>query len=77
MFALVIKDKVLIFDAIKDYGIYDVEKTKLKGFLKVLNYDEVREHYSTNYEVDLLKIELYTEFLHKICLKYLRDHQFL
>lgn len=77
MFALIVNDKVLIFDAIKEYGIYDVEKTKLDGFLKILKYDEVRKHYSTNYEVDLLKIELYTEFLHKICLKYLKDHHYL
>lgn len=74
MYALIINDKVLIFDALKHYGIYKNYGMSLSGFLIVLDYKVVSEYYYNKYAVDLTEIEQYSDFLFKICIQYLKDH---
>ena len=77
MYALIVDDSILIFDAIKHYGFYKKEKMSLSGYLMVLDYKVVSEYYFNKYCVDLSEIELYSDFLYKICLQYLKDQSLL
>jgi hypothetical protein len=74
MYALIVNEKVLIFDAIKHYGIYKNDVSCLSGFLEVLDYKVVSEYYYNKYTIDLTEIEQYSDFLFKICIQYLKDH---
>lgn len=73
MYALVINKEVLIFDFNRYYGIHKEEDCNLEGFLKVITYKELIDYCCLNNIVDASVIEPYLEFLHCLCLKYLRD----
>ncbi len=76
MFALVVIDRLLIFDLTKHYGFYLINDVNLDGYLYVLDYEIVLEHYKNNYfDADLKLIEQYSNFLFRVCLNYLKDLQ--
>ena len=78
MFALMVDDKVLIFDQTKHYGLYDLYDVNLEGYLKVLEFKDVLLHYENNYyEQEKISLERYLGFLFRICINYLRDFQYL
>lgn len=72
MYALIIYDEVLIFDLNKHYGIYKYSECKLVDFLKVLEFNEVINYCSSCF-IDSFEIMPYLEFLHYLCVKYLKD----
>ena len=75
MYALIIDDKVLIFDLTKHYGIHLLDSTNLEGYLLVLNVFDVLNHFKNNYynENEIYKIEKYSFFMFRICQNYLKD----
>ena len=73
MFALIILEDVLIFDALNNYGLYKLCDVNLKGYKVLEDYKAVLNHYQTNYFDDIYKVEYYSEFLFRVCLKYLKD----
>lgn len=77
MFALIILDKILLFDLTKHYGIYPIDEVNLDGYQLLLDYKQVLEHYKNNYFNNNLKsIERYSNFLFRICVSYLKDLSF-
>ena len=74
MFALIVDDDVFVFDLLYYYGFRKLEGTKLNEYCAVLYYSDVLEHYIENNVIDLSTLELYSTFLHKICIKYLKDY---
>ena len=73
MYALIINNEVFIFDISNYYGLYLLDDVNLDGYLKILDFKEVLFYYENNYQTDLDKLEQYLEFLHSICLKFLKD----
>ena len=74
MYALKINDNVLIFDLTKHYGFCKIQEAKLDGFLKILSYDDIIKFCCDYCCFDLSKIEPYSDFLHDVCVKYLKEY---
>ena len=78
MFALIILERVLMFDLTKEYGFYSIFDVNLEGYLAILDYEDVLKHYKNNYfNDDLKQIERYSSFLFKVCLNYLKDFHYV
>lgn len=79
MFALIVLDRVLLFDFIKHYGMFKLETANLSGYKILSNFKEIITYYKERYfnEEDVMTIEQYFDFLYRVCLKYLKDYQFL
>ena len=74
MFALIILNKVMIFDLMQSYGFYELEDANLEGYFIIENYKLVLEHYKENYfDSDISKIEKYSDFMFQICVNYVKD----
>ena len=74
MFALIILDKVMLFDLMQNYGFYELEEVNLNGYYVIKNHKLVLEHYKKNYfDSDISKIEKYSDFMYKICRNYVKD----
>ena len=79
MFALIIYQRVLLFDSVNHYGIYDLETVNLNGYLILTNYKEIITYYYAKYFCieELKHLEQYSDFLYHVCLKYLKDFYYL
>ena len=78
MFALIVLKRVLIFDLTKEYGFYNIFDVNFDGYIALLNYEDVLQHYKNNYfNDDLKQIEGYSNFLFKACLNYLKDYHYV
>ena len=74
MFALIILDEVLLFDELKHYGLYKICDVNLKGYKVLRDYKTIINHYKlTRNSDDIYKVEKYSNFLFRICLRYLKD----
>ena len=69
----------MIFDLIKSYGFYNLNDVTLEGYRKIIKFEDVLKHYLDNYyeEKEVFKIEKYSTFIFKACLKYLKDLSFV
>ena len=74
MFALIVGNRVLIFDLYKQYGFSDLCETNLSGY-KIIYLKDVLEHYKNYYfnHKQTQKIEKYSVFLFGVCKNYLKD----
>ena len=74
MYALIIFEKVFIFDLTAYYGLYDISSINLEGYYLIKNYKDVLMHYKDNYfEDNIGKVEQLLNFLFRICVNYLKD----
>ena len=74
MFALIILDKVFLFDLLNNYGFYEINEVNLEGYCVIDNYKLVLNHYKENYfDSDIGKIEKYSNFMFRICVNYVKD----
>ena len=74
MYALLIEEKIFLFDFLKSYGFYEQGEVNLSGYYVIRNYKVVLTHYLENYfDSNLLKIEQFSTFLQRICVNYLKD----
>ena len=75
MFALVILERVLLFDYTSQYGMFELNEVNFNGYKILTNYKEIITYYHENYfkEKELKNIEQYSVYLHRICLKYLES----
>ena len=74
MFALIIDNKVLLFDLLQHYGLHLLTEVNLKGY-RIINYEDVIKHYEKNYfDSNLILIEQYSNFLFRVCLNYIKDY---
>ena len=75
MFALIVYDKVLLFDLVKCYGLYDLASANLEGYELLPDFKKIITYYHENhFHVDeVFSVEQYSKFLYRICLKYLKD----
>ena len=69
----------MIFDLIKSYGFYNIDEVSLEGYRKIIKIEDVLNHYQDNYyqEKDVFKLEKYSTFIFKACVKYLKDLSFV
>ena len=69
----------MIFDLIKSYGFYNLNDVTLEGYRKIIKFEDALKHYLDNYyeEKEVFKIEKYSTFIFKACLKYLKDLSFV
>lgn len=78
MFALIIYEKVLVFDVMKHYGLYNLADTYFLGYRKILDFKTILKYYEENFfDNNLIKIERYLDFLFKICILYLKDFHYI
>lgn len=77
MFALIVENRVLIFDLYNQYGFSDLSETNLSGYIKVIYLKDVLEHFKNYYfnHKQTKKIEKYPVFLFDVCKNYLKDLQ--
>ena len=73
MYALIIEDKVLLFDMISHYGMHNAIDVNLEGYQIIKDYKKVFKHYEENYFDSVFNIEQYCDFLFRICVTYLKD----
>ena len=74
MFALIILDKVMLFDLVQCYGFYVHKDVNLDGYFIIGNYKLVLEHYKNNYfDSDISEIEKYSDFMFRVCVNYVKD----
>ena len=74
MYALLIEDKIFLFDFLKSYGFYEHNEVNLSGYYVIRNYNVVLKHYLENYfDSNLLNVEQFSIFLQRICVNYLKD----
>ena len=73
MYALIVKDKVLIFDMNNHYGFHSINEVSLNGYLKVINLLDVIKYSWCFDDVNIYKVEPYSDFLFRVCLKYLKS----
>lgn len=68
-------ENVLIFDLTNHYGFHPLKDTNLCGYNVILYESDVLTHYKDNHyeEKNIFKIERYSSFMFKICVKYLKD----
>ena len=78
MFAVIIYNRALIFDATRHYGFFELKDLNLEGYLTILDYKKVLYHYECNYfKQNINLIERYSDFIFEICLNYLKDFQYI
>ena len=74
MYALLIFDKVFIFDLTAYYGLFSLSEVNLKGYYVIRNYKDVLLHYRDNYfENEIGDMEQLYNFLLRVCVNYLKD----
>ena len=75
MYALIIKEEVLLFDMTTHYGLHNSKDVNLEGYQIINDYKKVFRHYEENYFDSVFNIEQYCDFLFKVCVIYIKDLQ--
>ena len=74
MYALIIFDKIFIFDLTAYYGLFNISEVNLSGYYVLDNYRDVLLHYKEKYfNNDIGDMEQLFKFLFRICVNYLKD----
>ena len=74
MYALIIFDKIFIFDLTAYYGLFNLSEVNLSGYYLIDDYKDVLLHYKVKYfNNNIGDIEHIFNFLFRICVNYLKD----
>ncbi len=74
MYALIMFEKVFIFDLMAYYGLFYLNEVNLNGYVLIEDYKSVLLHYKDKYfNKDIGDIEQLFDFLFRICVNYLKE----